>query len=111
MVSYTRKVVVSQLEGVSSYSGCLVKAALYYYDIPGPTTNFISYIRNTKLAERAAISRKVATQLPKPTECYLDIYIIRITYPCVLYPITPHFYIEKMWFTGVYIIFSSSVSL
>ena len=25
---------------------------------------------------------------------------IRITYPCVLYPLTPHFYIVKLGFTG-----------
>ena len=30
---------------------------------------------------------------------------IRITCPCDLYPLTPHFYIVKMGFTGVYIIF------
>ena len=30
---------------------------------------------------------------------------IRITCPCVLYPLTPHFYIVKLGFTGVYIIF------
>ena len=30
---------------------------------------------------------------------------IMITYPCVLYPLTPHFYIVKLGFTGVYIIF------
>ena len=31
--------------------------------------------------------------------------IIRITGPCDLYPLTPHFYIVKLGFTGVYIIF------
>ena len=30
---------------------------------------------------------------------------IRITCPCDLYPLTPHFYIVKLGFTGVYIIF------
>ena len=30
---------------------------------------------------------------------------IRITCPCDLYPFTPHFYIVKLGFTGVYIIF------
>ena len=30
---------------------------------------------------------------------------IRITCPCDLYPLTPHFYIVKWGFTGVYIIF------
>ena len=30
---------------------------------------------------------------------------IRITSPCGLYPLTPHFYIVKLGFTGVYIIF------
>ena len=29
---------------------------------------------------------------------------IRITCPCVLYPLTPHFYTVKLGFTGVYII-------
>ena len=33
---------------------------------------------------------------------YLD---IRITRLCNLYPVTPHFYIVKLGFTGVYIIF------
>ena len=28
---------------------------------------------------------------------------IRITSPCDLYPLTPHFYIVKLEFTGVYI--------
>ena len=31
--------------------------------------------------------------------------IIMLTCPCVLYPLTPHFYIVKVGFTGVYIIF------
>ena len=31
--------------------------------------------------------------------------LIRIMCPCVLYPLTPHFYIAKLGFTGVYIIF------
>ena len=30
---------------------------------------------------------------------------IRITCPCDLYPLTPHFYIVKLGFTGVYIMF------
>ena len=30
---------------------------------------------------------------------------IRITSPCDLYPFTPHFYIVKVRFTGVYIFF------
>ena len=30
---------------------------------------------------------------------------IRITCPCVLYPLTPHYYILKLGFAGVYIIF------
>ena len=29
----------------------------------------------------------------------------RLICPCVLYPLTPHFYIVKLGFTGVYIIF------
>ena len=61
MVSYTRKVVVSQLEGVSSYSGCLGKAALYYYDIPGPTTNlFHIYV----IQREDTVSRK-SSYFPK----------------------------------------------
>ena len=31
--------------------------------------------------------------------------IIRITCPFVLYPLTPHFYIDKVGFTRVYIFF------
>ena len=31
--------------------------------------------------------------------------IIRKTCPCDLYPLTPHIYIVKLGFTGVYIIF------
>ena len=31
--------------------------------------------------------------------------VIRKTCPCDLYPLTPHFYIVKLGFTGVYIIF------
>ena len=31
--------------------------------------------------------------------------IIMITCPCNLYPLTPHFYILKLGFTGVYVIF------
>ena len=35
---------------------------------------------------------------------FLDCIIrIRITYLCDLYPLTPHFYIVKVGFTGVYI--------
>ena len=30
---------------------------------------------------------------------------IMITSPCNVYPLTPHFYIVKLGFTGVYIIF------
>ena len=30
---------------------------------------------------------------------------IRITCPCALYPLTPNFYIVKLGFTGVYIIY------
>ena len=30
---------------------------------------------------------------------------IRIKFPCNLHPLTPHFYIVKLEFTGVYIIF------
>ena len=33
------------------------------------------------------------------------IIIIIITCPCNVYPLTPHFYIVKLGFTGVYIIF------
>ena len=32
-------------------------------------------------------------------------FLIRITCPCDLYPLTPHFYIVKMGFTGVNIFF------
>ena len=39
------------------------------------------------------------------TAAHLIIKLIRITHPCVLYPLTPHFYIVKLGFTGVYIIF------
>ena len=41
-------------------------------------------------------------------KCKLVLFVhgdIRITCPCVLYPHTPHFYIVKLGFTGVYIIF------
>ena len=31
--------------------------------------------------------------------------IIKIIFPCDLYPLTPHFYLVKLGFTGVYIIF------
>ena len=34
-----------------------------------------------------------------------DLLAIRITCPCVLYPRTPHFYIVKLGFTGVYFFF------
>ena len=27
------------------------------------------------------------------------------TCPCIVHPLTPHFYIVELWFTGVYIIF------
>ena len=33
------------------------------------------------------------------------IVCIMITRPCNLYPLAPHFYIVKLWFTGVYILF------
>ena len=33
------------------------------------------------------------------------VFSIRKTCPCDSYPLTPHFYIVKLWFTGVYIIF------
>ena len=33
------------------------------------------------------------------------VQLIRITRPCDLYPLTPHFYIVKLGFTGVCIIF------
>ena len=39
---------------------------------------------------------------------YLNLFFyfsIRITCPCDLYSLTPHFYIVKLEFTGVYIIF------
>ena len=36
---------------------------------------------------------------------FVKALFIRITCPCVLYPLTPHFYIIKLGFTGVYIIF------
>ena len=35
----------------------------------------------------------------------IHLYSIRKTCPCDLYPITPHFYIVKLGFTGVYIFF------
>ena len=36
--------------------------------------------------------------------CWVESHI-RITCPCNVYPLTPHFYIVKLGFTGVYIIF------
>ena len=35
----------------------------------------------------------------------LDITDIRITCPCNVYPLTPHFYRVKLGFTGVYMFF------
>ena len=35
----------------------------------------------------------------------LPFHPIRLTCPCNVYPLTPHFYIVKLGFTGVYIIF------
>ena len=40
-----------------------------------------------------------------PTSSTEAIPIIMITCPCNAYPLTPHFYIVKLGFTGVYIIF------
>ena len=34
-----------------------------------------------------------------------DFKSIMITIPCYVYPLTPHFYIVKLGFTGVYIFF------
>ena len=34
---------------------------------------------------------------------------IMITRPCNVYPLTPHFYIVKLGFTGVYIIFALNI--
>ena len=36
---------------------------------------------------------------------------IMLTCPCNVYPITPHFYIVKLGFTGVYIIFLLSKNM
>ena len=36
---------------------------------------------------------------------HMPMVYIRIMCPCVLYPLTPHFYIATLGFTGVYIIF------
>ena len=33
----------------------------------------------------------------------IPVFYIRITFPCDLYPRTPHFYIVKLGCTGVYI--------
>ena len=44
------------------------------------------------------IPNKICTDQPFLT-------YIMITYPCNLYPLTPHFYIVKLGFTGVYNIF------
>ena len=38
-------------------------------------------------------------------EFQIRYHLIRITCPCVLFPFIPHFYIAKLGFTGVYIIF------
>ena len=45
---------------------------------------------------------KASTQ---PTHIRKVPLVIRITCPCDLYPLTPHFYIEKLGFTVVYIFF------
>ena len=36
---------------------------------------------------------------------YISFLSIMIASPCNVYPLTPHFYIVKLGFTGVYIIF------
>ena len=43
--------------------------------------------------------------IPLSLSLSLSLSLIRITCPCVLNPLTPHFYIVKLGFTGVPIIF------
>ena len=45
------------------------------------------------------VNKNGTDQIVQPRSC------IRITCLCVLYPRTPHFYIVKLGFTGVYLIF------
>ena len=38
-------------------------------------------------------------------QLHVSLLCIMITSPCNVYPLTPHFYIVKLGFTGVYFIF------
>ena len=45
-----------------------------------------------------------ATVLERSLDFYLDFHI-RKTCPCNVYPLEPHFYIEKLGYAGVYLFF------
>ena len=77
-----------------------------YMDILGPDrgkmTIYGSHFQQVNLTPYGGVS---------PTDYSADYIsgtlgsLIRITCPCNVYPLTPHFYIVKLGFTGLYIIF------
>ena len=72
------------------------------------SATFMSLFRNSLNLTKVDLSFNVLECLPVDTfelTTRLQELYIRITCPYVLYPLTPHFYIVKLGFTGVYIIF------
>ena len=55
-----------------------------------------------RICKKPVFSQRGSFETYEPRE----IVYIMLTCPCIIYPLTPHFYIVKLGFTGVYILFS-----
>ena len=67
----------------------------------------LNYCFNSKADNFNVLSNiNMLPKLTKPQrQNVLQYFIIMLTCPCNVHPLTPHFYIVKLGFTGVYIIF------
>ena len=66
--------------------------------------HFVLYILHMRSIFFKYLRNGTSGHMPITTQNALALRITK-TSPCNEYPLTPHFYIVKLWFTGVYIFF------
>ena len=76
----------------------MCKQAKIVLNCVGPVCTLFSVVKRSMLIISVSQKKKLKDPVSQKK-------VIRITYPCVYYPLAPYFYIVKQGFTGVYIIF------
>ena len=76
--------------------------------IVSPGAENMEYLNNPRLHNKLHLCCVINVQMWFPRDFGITgfnhcVPLIRITCPCNIYPLTPHFYIVKLGFTGVYI--------